>query len=286
MDWVQTGINGILVGSLYGLFGLGVAFTFGVMRIVNVAHGEFIVMAAYAGFLINRLIPIDPVLLVLLVALLGAAFGYLLQTFLINRALSTDPLPPLLITFGLSIILRNLMVEFFGADLRSIDIGPVKSASFDLFGMTLGILPFVLFFVTVALFMLLHLALEHTKFGRIVRATSDDPTIVQLYGVNYRHVYALAMAIAVALSSIAGVLLAMRTSFSPFAGGDRLLISFEVVIVGGLGSIWGALLGGFILGVAHLVGLKLDPDGGLLYAHLTFFLILMVMPSGLSARRR
>ncbi len=286
MDWIATVINGLLIGGLYGLFGLGLAFAFGIMRVVNVAHGEFIVLAAYAGLFLSEAVPMGPVLLVLAVALLAFVLGYLLQIGLINRVMNTDPLPPLLVTFGISIMLRNLMVEGFGADLRTIDVGALKLESFALFGITIGVLPLIILCVAVALFVGLHLVLTRTAFGRVVRATSDDSDIVQLFGISYRHVYGIAMGLAVSVSAVAGMLLGMRTAFTPFSGVDRLLISFEVVIIGGLGSIWGALVGGFLLGVTHLLGLKFDPDGGLLYAHLMFFLILIVMPSGISQWRR
>jgi len=286
MDWIATIINGLLLGGLYGLFGLGLAFAFGIMRIVNVAHGEFIVLAAYIGLFVGEVLPINPFVLVLIIAVLSFGFGYLLQTGLLNRVMDKDPLPPLLVTFGLSIVLRNLMVELFGADLRTINPGPVRLASFEVFGLTIGVLPVIILAVAVALFTILHFTLMRSPFGRIVRATADDAGVVELYGVNYRHVFGLAMGIAVSVSSIAGMLLAMRTAFTPFSGVDRLLISFEVVIIGGLGSIWGTLIGGLILGVAHLVGSKFDPGAGLLYAHLVFFLILIFLPQGLSQWRR
>ena len=286
MGYVDTLVNGLMVGGLYGLFGLGLAFAFGVMRIVNVAHGEFIVLSAYIGLVLGQLLPINPILLVVLVALIAFALGWILQSALLNRVMGKDPLPPLLLTFGISIILRNLLVERFGANLRTIDVGSVKLAGFDFAGLRIGVLPTIILAVSVALFVVLHLVLRHTAFGRTLRATADDFVIVQLFGVNYRRIYNIAMGLSVGVSAIAGILLAMRSAFTPFSGVDRILLSFEVVIVGGLGSIWGAMMGGFLLGITHLFGLTFDPDSGLLWPHLMFFLILMVLPSGLSQWRR
>ena len=279
-------VNGLLLGSLYGLFGLGLAFAFGVMRVVNVAHGEFIVLAAYMGLTIAHFLPLGPAPLVLLVAAIAFVLGYALQASLLNRLMSADPLPVLLVTYGLSIILRNLMVEVFGADPRSLDVGALKVAGVDLFGIRMGVLPLILAATSVALFVLLEVGLRTTRFGRVLRATADDAATVRLFGVNHRRVFSVAMGIAVALSAVAGSLLSMRTGFTPFAGVDRLLISFEVVIVGGIGSFWGTLVGGLLLGVAQLIGLRIAPQSGLLFAHLVFFAVLMFLPSGIAGWRK
>jgi len=286
MDWISTIVNGLLLGSLYGLFGLGLAFAFGIMRIVNVAHGEFIVLAAFLGMGLFQAFGLNPVLLTLVVALVGFVVGYCLQFGVLNRVLDKDPMAPLLITFGLSIMLRNLMVEVFGANSQTIDIGAIRMAGFEVAGLNIGVLPLVIASVSVSLFVALQLMLSRTAFGRQLQATSDDPEIAQVFGIDYRRMYGIAMGIAVAMAAIAGVLLAMRSAFTPFSGADRLLIAFEVVIIGGLGSIWGALLGGLLLGVAHLVGLKIASGSGLLFAHLTFFLILIFLPGGLAKWRR
>jgi branched-chain amino acid transport system permease protein len=286
MSWVETIINGIFLGGLYALFGLGLAFAFGVLRIVNVAQGEFIVLAAYIGLVIAPFVPFHPLLLLIPVAFILFVVGLTFQVGLINRVIGKDPLPPLLLTFGVSIILRNLFLEVWGADDRSINVGTFKYQSVVAFGIHLGILPLTILGVSLALFAALQRMLHHTAFGRTIRATADDHQTVQLFGINYRSVYAVAMGIALALSSVAGVFLAMRSSFNAFSGVDQLLISFEVVIIGGVGSLWGMLAGGFILGVTQLVGLRVNTNSGLLYAHLVFFLILMVLPSGLSSWRR
>lgn len=281
MIWVETIINGIFLGGLYALIGLGLGFTFGVMKIVNVAQGDFIVAAAFIGLFLYPWTPVHPMLVIVPVAIVAFGLGMLLQSLFINRVLGRDQIPQILLTFGLAIVLRNAMVEWFGANSRSIDVGELRFAGFDFLGLRLGVLPAIILGLALLLFIALHYWLHHSRMGRTIRATADDHEVVQLLGVNYRRVYGIAMGIALALSAVAGVLLAMRGSFTPYSGVDRLLIAFEVVIIGGIGSFWGMFAGGMILGVTQLVGLKLDPTSGLMYGHMVFFIILIVAPMGL-----
>ena len=274
MIWAQTIVNGLLLGGLYGLFGLGLAFAFGIMRLVNVAHGEFIVLAAYLGTSLLSLVPVSPFVVILPVCVVMFGVGWGLQSALLNRVVDKGPIPPMLITFGLSIVIRNLLVQIYTADVRAIHVGDFELLGWNIGGLTVGAFPLVVFSAALVVFLALQFIISKTMVGRVLRATADDKEIAQTFGVNYRRVYNAALGLAVALSALAGLLLAMRSSFSPFAGQDRLLISFEVVIVGGLGSFWGALLGGLTLGVAQVVGLKISPNSGLLFAHIAFFAIL------------
>lgn len=280
MDWVSTIVNGLLLGSLYGLYGLGLAFAFGIMRIVNVAHGEFIVLAAYTGYFFSTVLGLPPAVNLVVVALLGAGVGYVLQAGLLNRVIGADPLRPLILTFGLSIIMRNAMAELFGADLRSIDTGALKTASINLGGLSVGVLPLIIFAVTAACFAGLFLLIGRTRFGRNIRAAADSAETIELFGVDHRRIYAIAMAVAIALSCVAGVLMGMRSGFTPFSGVDRLLIALQVVIIGGVGSMFFAFFGGLLLGVTHLIGLKLDPGSGLLFPDLVFLAVLLFRPQG------
>lgn len=288
MAWIETVINGILLGGLYALFGLGLALVFGVMRVVNLAHGEFVVLAAYfASYLASLLPGVSPLLLIAPVALAAFALGYLLQATLVNRAVaSADPLVPVLLTFGVAVVLRNLMVELFGADPRAIDGGALVTAGFDVAGVRIGLFPLLVLGVAIVSFAGLQWLLRRTRFGLVVRATSDNRSIVRAMGVRPDHVYGIVMGVSLVFAAVAGLLLAMRTSFTPFSGVERLLGAFEVVIIGGLGSFWGALAGGIALGVAQLVGQRLDSNAGALYAHLLFFVILMIRPNGLAGARR
>lgn len=289
MAWLETLLNGVMLGGLYGLFGIGLAFAFGIMRIVNVAHGEFIVLAAYIGLSLLIVLPIHPLWLIVPVALISFGLGVLLQIGLLNRVIgrastaqASDPIPPMLVTFGLSIVIRNGLVELYGADVRAIQMGDLQLAGWQFWGLNVGVFPLLVFAIAVALFAALHGLMKYTAFGRILRATADDREVVQLVGVRQQGVYGVAMGLALALSSVAGLLLAMRSSISPFSGIERLLIAFEVVIIGGVGSLWGTLIGGLVLGVAQLVGLKLNPNSGPLLAHGVFFLILLLAPQGLA----
>jgi branched-chain amino acid transport system permease protein len=288
MVWVETVINGIFIGALYGLLGLGLALVFGVVRIVNIAHGEFIVLAAFLLLGLEILFPTaSPMLLLVPGIAITFLFGYTLQAVLINRVLasSRDPIVPMLLTFGLSFAVRNLMVELFGVDPRILTSGDLGRAGIEIFGISAGVLPLLTLVVAVALFAAAQYVLSRTTFGRIVRATVDDREIVRIMGVRPGSVYNLIMGISLALAGVAGVLLAMRASFTPFSGTEQLLISFEVVVLGGLGSFWGAFIAGIALGVTQLIGLRLDPNSGLLYPHLLFFIGLVLRPNGLFGAR-
>ncbi|MGH6625843.1 MAG: branched-chain amino acid ABC transporter permease [Burkholderiaceae bacterium] len=288
MSWVETVINGMLLGGLYGLFGLGLALVFGVMRVVNLAHGEMVVLGAYAGVFLVASVPwVPPWLMIVPVALAGYAAGWLLQATMVNRAVRTDdPLTPLMLTFGVSVILRNLMAEVFSTDARAIDGGALTRAGIDVLGLRIGVYPLLVLVLAALLFGALQWLLRSTEFGRVVRATADAPRVVRLMGVEPARVFNRVMGLSLAFAAVAGFLLAQRTSFTPFSGVERLLVAFEVVIIGGLGSFWGALLGGIALGVAQLLGQKVDSNAGSLYSHLLFFVILMLRPSGLAGGRR
>jgi branched-chain amino acid transport system permease protein len=287
LTWVSTIINGVFLGGLYGLFGLGLALVFGVTRIVNIAHGEFIALAAFIGLGASTLLPfLHPLLLIVPVTAVSFALGYALQAGLINRALKLNNMvAPLLLTFGISVVARNMMAEGFGVSPRMIKQGDFAQQSFDIAGMKIGVLPVATLLIAVILFLGLEFALKKTKFGRMVRATADNPEIARVMGITPDRVYSLVTGISFALAGVAGVLLAMRTTFTPFSGVERLLISFEVVVLGGLGSFWGAMLGGIALGIAQLVGLKLNPNAGFLYAHLLFLAFMLVRPNGFFGAR-
>ena len=283
---VDTILNGLMLGGLYALFGLGLSLIFGVMRIANIAHGELVVGGAFMAFSIAGAVHVPPILLVVLVTTLMFGLGWVLQAALVNRVMGSDPLRPLLVTFGVSIMTQNLMVQAYGADSRGLDVGAFKTAALALGPVSVGVLPAVTFVLSLGLFGLLHWALHHTDGGRVVRATSDDPEIVGLMGVNRRAVFSGVMALSAALAALAGMLLAMRTSVTPFSGAERLLIAFEVVVIGGLGSIWASLAGGLALGLVHAISFRADPASGLLYGHILLLAILLVRPEGLAGKRR
>ena len=283
MSYLEAILNGLMVGGLYGLFGLGLALAFGIMRIVNIAHGEFVVLAAYLGVTLLAVTPLPLPIVVVVVAAAAFALGWTLQATMLNRLLGPNPVPAMVVTMGLSIVLRNVLVELYGADIQSIDIGPLQNMGIGLAGMSIGLLPILIFVISVALFIGVNLLLTRTTIGRAFRAAADDHEILETLGFNRRRIYNAALGLAVALSAVAGLLLAMRSSFSPFSGVERLLIAFEVVIIGGLGSLRGCFLGGLFLGVVQVLGLKLYPNSGPLFGHLAFFVVLLMRQSNLGS---
>jgi len=282
MHWLNIIIQGVLTGGLYALFAAGLSLIFGVMRLVNIAHGDLIVLAAYLALIVTTTLGINPLLSIIIVAPLMAAIGYALQRTLLNRTLGDDLLPPLLVTFGLSVIIQNGLLELFTADSRRLQAGPIEVDSIHLgAGLAVGTLPLIQFAVAVVVIAGLQAIFYRTAIGRAFRATSDDRAVAQLMGLDNRHVYALAMALSLAVVAIAGVFLAVRANFDPSIGTARLLFGFEAVIIGGLGSLWGTLVGGVVLGVAQAIGAEIDPGWQLLAGHIAFLVIVAVRPEGL-----
>lgn len=280
-------LQGLLLGGLYALFATGLGLIFGVMRLVNLAHGDFIVLAAFIGLSFVQLTHLSPLWSILVVVPLMAGLGYVLQSALLNRTLGSDLLPPLLVTFGLSVVLQNLLQETYSADSQRLQAGALETASIDLGpGLSAGVYPVLVFLTAVGVVGGLQALLYHSDLGRLFRATADDRETVRLMGVNQARVNALAMALALGIAGLAGVLLAIRTNFDPSIGPSRLIYAFEAVIIGGLGSLWGMLLGGMILGVAQTIGASISPGLQVLFGHLAFLLILAIRPQGLFARGR
>lgn len=287
MEWVNTIVQGVLTGGLYAMFAAGLSLIFGVMRLVNIAHGDFIVLAAYLALVVTETLGLGPLVSLVVVVPLMAAIGYALQRGLLNRTLGDDLLPPLLVTFGLSVIIQNGLLELFTADSRRLQAGAIEVASWQVGqGLSIGVLPLLQFGTAVAVIGGLQALFYRTAVGRAFRATSDDPAVAQLMGLDNRHVFALAMALSLAVVAVAGVLLAVRANFDPAIGPARLIFGFEAVIIGGLGNLWGTLAGGVVLGIAQAVGAKFDPGWQLLAGHLAFLLVLAVRPEGLFPRIR
>jgi branched-chain amino acid transport system permease protein len=285
VDWVNTVLQGALLGGLYALFAAGLSLTFGVMRLVNIAHGDFIVLAAYLALVAVESLSLHPLASMAIVAPAMFAIGYVLQRGLLNFTLGEDVLPPLLVTFGLSVIIENGLLESFGADTQRLRAGPIATASLRISGhLAVGWLSLLIFATAVVVIFTLEGVFYHTRIGRAFRATSDDAEIARLQGVNDRHIFAVTTAIALAVASIAGVLLAIRTNFDPSIGPARLVYAFEAVVIGGLGSLWGTLAGGVILGVAQAIGAAYDPALEILAGHLAFLLVLAIRPRGLFPR--
>jgi len=283
---METLIQGLLLGGLYCLFALGQSLMFGVMRLTNTAQGDFIILAAFGALSLVSASGGAPVFVVLLLPL-AFAFGYLLQRHVLNGTLGKDPLPSLVVTFGLSIVIQNLLLEIFSADPRSIDSQGLNTQSLALTdSFALGVLPLVILALAVASTALLQGLFNRTALGRAFRAVSDDREIAELMGLNAKKIYALATAIAFVLIAIAGVLQGMRTTVSPADGPLLLLFAFEAVIIGGMGSFWGTLVGALLLGVTQQIGFRLDPGWGIWVGHLMFLAVLVLRPQGLFPKTR
>jgi branched-chain amino acid transport system permease protein len=287
-------VQGLLLGGLYALFALGQSLMFGVMRLTNTAQGDFIVLGAFAAIAaltaLGPLLPapqLAPVLVALL--LLPAAFGvgYALQRGVLNGTLGRDPLPSLVATFGLSIVIQNALLELFSADPRSIESGGLNTASVTLPGdVSVGLLPVAILALALAATAGLQWLFGSTALGRSFRAVSDDREIAELMGLDASKVYGLATAIAFVLIAAAGMLQGMRTTVSPADGPVLLLFAFEAVIIGGMGSFWGTLAGALLLGVTQQIGFRLDPGWGIWFGHLVFLAVLVLRPQGLFPKTR
>jgi branched-chain amino acid transport system permease protein len=287
VDWINVIIQGVLVGGLYAMFAAGLSLIFGVMRLVNIAHGDLIVLSAYIALVITQTLGIGPLTALLLVVPAMAVIGYALQWFVLNRTLGEDLLPPLLVTFGLSVIIQNGLLAVFTADSVKLQAGAIEVETIRLLpGVFVGVLPLLQFAVAVAVIGALQFVFYRTALGRAFRATADDPAVAQLMALDNRHVFALAMALSLAVVAIAGVFLAVRANFDPSQGPARLIFGFEAVIIGGLGSLWGTFAGGLILGVAQAIGAHLNPGWQILAGHLAFLAVLAVRPQGLFPKVR
>lgn len=281
MQIVETLLNGLMLGALYALFGLGLSLSLGVMRMINIAHGDLIVLGAYLTSVAMALFGVDAIPALLLVVPAMFAIGWLMQKLLLNRIVGRGPLAPLLLTFGLSIVLQNLLQEIFTADTRSLRAGDLAQLGVHVSGISIGVLPLLSMLVSIALLGTTHWLIGHTHFGRQARAVSDDPDTARLVGVDDRRFFALVTGFIFATIGIAAVLYAIRTPFSPTAGPERLLYSFESVVLGGLGNIWGTLAGGLVIGVAQLLGAKISSGLGPFFGHLVFLSVLLARPQGL-----
>lgn len=281
MDWANALLQGTLLGGLYALFAAGLSLIFGVMRLVNIAHGDLIVLAAYLGLTVSTALGLHPLAALALVVPAMFAIGYALQRVILNRTMGGDILPPLLVTFGLSIILQNGLLTVYSADPQKLQAGGLETASISAGGLTVGVLPLIVFVTAVAIIGGLQWMFYRTALGRAFRATSDRQDVAQLMGLNRAHVFGLAMGLSLAVTAVAGIFLGVRTSFDPAVGGSRLIFGFEAVIIGGLGNLWGTLAGGIILGVSQAIGGQIHPGLQLLAGHIVFLVILAVRPRGL-----
>jgi branched-chain amino acid transport system permease protein len=288
MGWVNAIIQGILTGGLYALFACGLSLMFGVMKVVNLAHGDLAVVAAYIGIGVIAVIHIPFLWSVPIVVAIMAALGYVLQRSLFQSAITRGELTTLIVTFGLSIVIENGLLQFFTANNRGVGTGSsLISSSFSIgAGLQIAWLDVVIFALAVVVLLSLQYFLSSSKYGRLIRAVADDREAAQLSGADYRHVFGIAAALAFSTVALAGIAYGMTTVVSPTTGTDTiLLLAFATVVIGGLGSLWGTLVGGIVLGVAQQIGAQINISYELLAGYIVFLAVLVIRPQGLTARR-
>lgn len=286
MTWANVVIQGILIGGFYALFACGLSLMFGVLKVINLAHGDIAVVAAYVAVFMTPHLHLPEVWSFLVVVPLFGLIGYLLQRTLIQKSIDRDPFTTLLVTFGLSVVIENLLLEIYSANGQVVNIGSLISQSWHPTTMVyISYLSLTVLGVAVLVLAMLQLFLSRTGMGRLIRAVADDREAAQLSGANYRHVFGVAAAIAFATVALAGIAYGMMTQFAPTSGGVNLLFAFEAVVIGGIGSLWGTLVGGIALGVAQQIGAHINPQYQILAGNILFLLVLAVRPQGLFGKK-
>lgn len=279
--WLDGLVQGILLGGLYAQYALGMALMFGVMRIVNISHGDLMVLLALIGITVAASFSLGPWPVLVLLVIVGAFIGWVLQRAILNRVVGADPLPSLIATFGLSVALQNLMLQLWSADTRSLRTGGIEQASFQLGPLFVGVLPLIVLITATLLTGGLDAILRFTRFGRSLRASAADVEAAAMTGANPKSIYAGATAIAVAILGFAAVYQSLRGTIAPADGPFQLIYAFEAVIIGGMGSIWGAFIGAMVLGISQSIVFRLDPGLGILAGHVVFLIVLALRPQGI-----
>jgi branched-chain amino acid transport system permease protein len=287
MTWVDAVIQGILLGGLYALFACGLSLMFGVMRIINLAHGDLALLGTFMVLVASQHIGVSPFAALIIVLPGAAVAGYVLQYVMLNRSLRGGELSPMLATFGLSVVIGNLLLQIFSADTHSLSAGALTTASWRISSqISISALSAVIFAVAVVVLGGLQLMLSRTQLGRMVRATADDAATAELVGINAKRVYAVVTGVALAIAALAGVFFGMRSSFDPTLGPAQLIFAFEAVVIGGLGSLWGTLVGGIALGIAQTVGAQaFGAAWSIVCGHVLFLAVLAFRSQGIFAAR-
>jgi branched-chain amino acid transport system permease protein len=284
MQWFDALVQGILLGGMYAQYALGMALMFGVMRIVNISHGDLVILLSLIGISMASAWGLGPLPVLIALVPLAVLMGWLLQRLVLNKVVGSDPLPSLIATFGLSVALQNLMLQIWSANSRSLPGGGIESQSIEIGGIYIGLLPVIVLAVATGLTWGLDIMLKRTRFGRALRAASADVEAAAMTGINPRAVYALATAVAVGILGFAAVFQSLRSTVAPADGAAQLIYAFEAVIIGGMGSVWGAFLGSMVLGISQGIGFRIDPGFGVLAGHIVFLIVLATRPQGLFGR--
>jgi branched-chain amino acid transport system permease protein len=283
--YAQPILNGILLGGLYAIIAIGMSTMFGIVKLVNLAHGDLMILASFLSLTTVTWVGVNPFWSLLVVVPAMYFVGYFVQGFLLNRVLGKDQEPPLLVAFGVSIIVQNLMLMVYTPDARSLKT-TLAVLTIPLTGyVSIPVMYLLDFVIGLAVIAALYYFFQKTYMGRAIRAASDDEVAARLMGVNTRNIYARAMGIAMMTAAVAGVLLGMTFTFYPHTGPQYLIIAFGVVVIGGLGSMKGTLVGGLILAVAQLLGAQVFGPGFQLFCgYVVLLIVLAVRPQGIFGR--
>jgi branched-chain amino acid transport system permease protein len=286
VTWINVVVSGVLLGGFYALFACGLSLMFGVMKIINLAHGDMAVVAGYTAVFLVPKFHLPEVWSFLIVVPLFALVGYVLQRTLLQKSIDRDPFTTLLVTFGLSVVIENLLLEIYTANAQSINIGSLIAKSWQVNNtIYVSYLSLTVLIVSIVVLGALQLFLSKTSTGRQIRAVSDDREAAQLCGTNYRHIFGIAASLAFATVALAGIAFGMKTSLDPTSGGVNLLFAFETVVIGGIGSLWGTLVGGILLGIAQQFGAHFNEQYTVLAGNLLFLLVLAIRPRGLFGKK-
>ena len=279
-DFFQLALNGILLGGFYALLGIGMTMIFGIVGLTNLAHGEFVILGAYASSILATALGVEPILTLAVTVPLMFLAGWGIQKLLINRVIDKGSEPALLVTFGLSIILQDVFLLLFSADAQHI-FASYSLQTWNFAGLSVSVLNVILFAISIVCLGLFALFLNKSYTGRAIRAVSDDPEAARLSGINVRRIYAVAMGLAMATAAVSGLCVGLKWTFHPSAGGDYLLISFIVVVIGGMGSVSGTLLAGLLFGLVQVFG---GASYGMLISYIILLIMLTFRPGGLLGR--
>lgn len=286
MTWLNILVQGALIGGFYALFACGLSLMFGVLKVINLAHGDMAVVAGYVAVFLTPKLHIPEIWSFLIVVPIFGVLGYVVQRTLIQKSIDRDPFTTLLVTFGLSVVIENLLLEIYSANGQTVNIGALGYESwhpgsiFYISYVSLGVLG-----TAVVVLLILQLFLSRTNTGRLIRAVADDREAAQMSGANYRHIFGIAAAIAFATVALAGIAYGMMTQFAPTSGGVNLLFAFEAVVIGGIGSLWGTLIGGIALGIAQQFGAHFNVEYQILAGNVLFLIVLAIRPQGLFGRK-
>ena len=277
---LQVIINGILLGGIYAILGLGMSVSLGIIKLTNLAHGEYVILGAYASMVLQAALGIDPFLSLLISLPLLFLAGYLIQYLLVNKAMLQGDEPALLVTFGISVILKDAMLLIFGADARHIT-APYANNTVDIAGLAIPLLNILLLILAALTILLVHLFMQKTHPGRAIRAVSDDPDAARLVGINVGRTFALASGIAAATAAAAGLCVGMKWTWYPSSGGHYLLIAFVIVVIGGLDNVAGTFAAGIVFGLIQVMG---GATYGMLISYVFLVIILTLDPYGVILR--